>query len=131
MTELNNVAYLKEARKALRNGATKAEQRFWQYTKGSQLAGRKFRRQHSVGHFILDFYCPSERLAIELDGGIHLQPAVRDYDLERQDAIEALGIRVLRFSNDDVLHNWLTVRATILAHFQPPPGPLLQQEGEQ
>ena len=131
MTELNNVSYLKTVRKALRNGATPAEERFWYYAKGSQLAGKKFRRQHSVGNFVLDFYCPSERLAIELDGEIHNRPDVRDYDLERQEAIESLGIRVLRFPNEAVMRDWLTVRKTILAHFQlPPPNPLLGKEGE-
>ncbi|GAB3766895.1 hypothetical protein GCM10028817_50940 [Spirosoma pomorum] len=81
--QLNNLKILKPVRQALRNDATEAEKRLWQYLKGSQLDGRKFRRQHSVGLFILDFYCPGERVAVELDGIVHDQPNVRSYDEER------------------------------------------------
>lgn len=68
---INNLPALRFFRKALRHNLTPAEAKLWTLLKGSQLAGRKFRRQHSVGNFILDFYCPSERLAIELDGAVH------------------------------------------------------------
>ena len=84
--QLNNVKVLKPIRQALRNDATAAEKQLWQFLKGSQLSGRKFRRQHSVGYFILDFYCPSEQLAIELDGmfmiRLKLKPMIQN-DRER------------------------------------------------
>ncbi len=72
---LHNRKYLKENRKMLRSNLTPAEAELWKHLKSSQLYGRKFRRQHSIGNFILDFYCPSEKLAIELDGQIHVHSA--------------------------------------------------------
>ncbi|MCX6216980.1 endonuclease domain-containing protein [Spirosoma sp.] len=92
-------------RKTLRNGATEAEAILWQNLKGRQLLGRKFRRQHSVGLFVLDFYCPSERLAIELDGEVHNTIESRIYDEERQKAIETLDVRIIRFRNNGVLED--------------------------
>ncbi|MHA6250128.1 endonuclease domain-containing protein [Pontibacter sp. CAU 1760] len=64
---LHNRKYLKENRRELRHNLTPAEAELWKHLQGSQLAGRKFRRQHSIGNFILDFYCSSEKMAIELD----------------------------------------------------------------
>lgn len=103
--QLNNLKRLTPIRKELRNGATETENLLWQHLKGSQLAGRKFRRQHSIGLFVLDFYCPSERLAIELDGEIHNTTEIIIHDQERQKAIETLDIRVIRFQNREVLQN--------------------------
>ena len=114
--QLNNLKVLTPIRKELRNGATEAEVELWQHLKGSQLAGRKFRRQHSIGLFVLDFYCPSQRLAIELDGEVHNTPDAVIHDEERQKAIETLDITVLRFSNDDVLHSINQVLARIRAY---------------
>src|SRR5699024_1362377 len=67
--------------------------------------GRKFRRQHSVGNYILDFYCPKERIAIELDGQGHFEATQAEYDYERDLFLEAFGIRVLRFENKVVWDN--------------------------
>ncbi|WP_460950124.1 endonuclease domain-containing protein [Spirosoma daeguense] len=124
--QLNNLKILKPIRQSLRNDATEAEKQLWQSLKGSQLAGRKFRRQHSVGYFILDFYCPSEQLTIELDGHIHDTSEVKIYDSERQKAIETLGIKILRFRNDDVFQRIDYVLKVIEENFkgnQPPPTP--------
>jgi len=71
---LNNINYLKDTRKYLRNNLTEAESLLWEVLKGKKLAGRKFRRQHSIGYYIVDFYCPSEKLIIELDGQHHFTP---------------------------------------------------------
>ncbi len=101
----------------LRNHATPAERALWQMLKGSRLEGRKFRRQHSVGSFILDFYCPAERLAVELDGAVHDDPARQSYDAERQRELEAFGVRVLRFENRAVLEAPDTVLAAIAEAF--------------
>ena len=117
--QLNNLKLLTPVRKELRNGATETEDILWQQLKGSQLAGRKFRRQHSIGFFVLDFYCPSERLAVELDGTVHDVADVKIYDEERQKAIESLQITVIRFQNTDVIHNISHVLATIQQHFRP------------
>jgi very-short-patch-repair endonuclease len=78
---------------------TPAEARFWTMVKGSRVEGRKFRRQHGVGPFILDFYCPAERLAVELDGEVHFSDASREYDRERKLFLNHFGILVLSFEN--------------------------------
>jgi very-short-patch-repair endonuclease len=100
--KLHNRNYLKENRKELRGNLTPAEAELWRYLKDSQLEGRKFRRQHSVGHYILDFYCPSAKLAIELDGQVHFNTFAAHSDLERDQSLQQLGIKVLRFENKDV-----------------------------
>lgn len=64
--------------------------------------GYKFRRQHGIGPYIVDFYCPNLRLAIELDGGHHFEPKQRAYDRERQRYIESLGVKVVRYTNADI-----------------------------
>lgn len=69
---------------------------------GRTLAGKKFRRQHSVGFYILDFYCPAERLCIELDGAEHFTGSGMAYDEERTLFLKSLNIRVLRFENKEV-----------------------------
>jgi very-short-patch-repair endonuclease len=66
--QVNNRPELKQIRRELRHNLTPAEATLWRCLQNKQLAGRKFRRQHSVGSYVLDFYCPSEMLAIELDG---------------------------------------------------------------
>ncbi len=70
--------------------------------KGSNLEGRKFRRQHSVGIYILDFYCPDEPLAIELDGASHDGPLAELHDMKRGRYLREQGIKVIRFENDFV-----------------------------
>jgi len=76
---LNNLPELAGFRRKLRNALTPAEARLWTLLKRAAL-GRKFRRQHSVGRYILDFYCPSEKLAVELDGEDHFMPWGITYD---------------------------------------------------
>lgn len=71
--------------------------------KGRQLAGVKFRRQYGVGPFVIDFYCPEFKLAIEVDGHSHESPEAKKHDAERQKAIEHYGIRFLRFTDEEAL----------------------------
>ena len=80
----------------------------------SNLGGYKFRRQHSVGAFVLDFYCPSEKLAVELDGDSHFTDNAIEYDRERTAYLNALNIKVLRFLNTDVYDNLNAVCERIL-----------------
>lgn len=80
----------------------------------SNLEGYKFRRQHSVGAYILDFYCPSESLAVELDGDSHFTDEAIEYDRERTAYLNALNIKVLRFLNTDVYDNLNAVSERIL-----------------
>jgi len=102
---INNLPHLKTFRKELRNNLTPAEAKLWTYLQNSQLEGRKFRRQHSVANYILDFYCPSEKLAIELDGEVHNNVEQAEYDRERDLFLLATGIKVLRFENRVVFEN--------------------------
>jgi very-short-patch-repair endonuclease len=96
---LHNKSELKEYRKNLRNNLTPAEALLWKALKGKQLEGRKFRRQHSIGNYIIDFYCPSEKLAIELDGQPHFTIHGATKDKKRTAFLNKNGIRVLRFEN--------------------------------
>ena len=84
---------------------TPAEARFWTIVRDSGLDGRKFRRQHSVGRYILDFYCPSERLGIELDGKPHFNDLTAIYDQERTWFLERYRIKIIRFENKWVFEN--------------------------
>ena len=115
MVRMHNRPEQKIVRKHLRNHSTKAEIILWQHLKANQINGLKFRRQHGLGNYILDFYCPEKRLAIELDGKVHGFEDKTIHDKERQAAIESLGIKVLRFYNDDILLNIQGVLKTILA----------------
>lgn len=90
--KINNLPYLKTFRCKLRNNLKPAEAKLWTYLQRKQLDGRKFRRQHSIGNYIVDFYCPSERLAIELDGQGHYTPAGQEYDTERTMFLNQFGI---------------------------------------
>lgn len=97
-----NNKYLKEARQSLRNKLTPEEVILWNRLKNSHL-GYKFRRQHSIGRFITDFYCPEKKLVIELDGSQHLDNI--EYDIERSEYFESMEIKVLRFWNNDINKN--------------------------
>jgi len=96
---LNNLPPLRTFRKQLRSNLTPAEARLWSMVKNSQLDGRKFRRQHSFTGYILDFYCSSEKLGIELDGEVHFNERAAQYDYERDLFLLYFGVRVLRFEN--------------------------------
>ncbi len=74
----------------------------WERLRNRQVDGYKFRRQYSVGAFVVDFYCPELKLAIEVDGDSHLRDGAPEYDVERQLFLEAKGIRVLRVTNEQV-----------------------------
>ena len=111
---IHNRSLLKQRRKTLRNEATSAERALWMQLKQSRLNGYKFRRQHSVGQYILDFYCPAVRLCVELDGESHLEDDAIEYDKQRTVYLQSLNIRVLRFLNTDVYKNISAVCERIL-----------------
>jgi very-short-patch-repair endonuclease len=114
VTRLSNVQKLKAFRRELRSALTLAEVRLWGVLKNSQLAGRKFRRQHSVGPYILDFYCPAEQLAIELDGSAHDSEVAEIRDGARDAYLNKLGIRVVHYENRHVMTNLEGVLQDIL-----------------
>lgn len=89
----------------LRRDATKAEKKLWYALQRGQLAGLSFRRQHPLGSYIVDFYCPAIRLAIEVDGGQHNQHRHQADDERRSQRLRSKGVTVLRFWNNDVLGN--------------------------
>ena len=106
----------------LRTNATEAEQRIWYFLRNRQFERFKFRRQHPIGVYIVDFVCLEQKLVIELDGGQHTGQA--KYDERRTKALLDKGFRVLRFWNNDVLNNTDAVLETILAALNAGPSPL-------
>lgn len=91
----------------------------WIALQNKQLENRKFRRQHSIGNYIVDFYCPSEKLAIELDGAEHFTLEGSDYDFNRDKYLNSLGIKVLRFENKNIFNNLEAVLEQIKSSFNP------------
>jgi very-short-patch-repair endonuclease len=108
---------LKEQRRTLRQEMTPAEARLWSLLKGKRLDGRKFRRQQSLGPYIVDFYCSAESLVIELDGEVHNDSMRREYDAGRQEYLQDLGLKVIRFENRQVFEDMENVIAGIRRHF--------------
>ena len=101
----------------LRKNPTDAEDKLWQSIRNKQLDGRKFRRQVAIGAFIVDFYCASEHLVVEVDGPIH--ESRREADQARQQLIESLGIRFVRFTNDQVANHLQHALEKIRAAYLP------------
>ena len=97
--KIHNREELRTFRKDLRNNLTSAEAFLWKYLQKRKLDGRKFRRQQSIGNYIVDFYCPSENLIIELDGEVHNNLLAEEKDLKRTQFLESLGYKVIRFEN--------------------------------
>jgi len=96
---------LKQTRKALRKNMTDAEIVLWSHLKGKQLYGHKFRRQYSIEKYIVDFYCPKLRLAIEVDGSQHNSEKNFKLDEKRTIFLSEQNITVIRFWNHEVLQN--------------------------
>jgi very-short-patch-repair endonuclease len=103
MKFLRNDPAFKQRRQKLRHFQTEAEKTFWAHIRNRQFCELKFFRQYSIGPYILDFYCPTLKLAVELDGGQHTESENREYDDARSEYLIAWGIGVMRFWNHDVL----------------------------
>jgi very-short-patch-repair endonuclease len=103
-----------ENAKNLRRNETPAEKILWQYLRNRQLNGMKFRRQHPIDKYVLDFYCHERKLAIELDGGIHDEKMNKLYDQARTTDLNDEGIQVIRFRNEEVLNNVTAVIKRII-----------------
>lgn len=117
-----------EIARQLRKMPTLSEDRLWQVLRGQQIEGRKFRRQQPIGPFVVDFYCASERLVVEVDGGIH--ESQRDADAWRQHLIESLGIRFVRVRAEDVEQNLPSVLEVIRTAVLLSTPPLWERGGE-
>jgi len=105
-------AKLQQARK-LRRAMTAEEKALWERLRANRLNGLHFRRQQVIDGFIVDFYCHSAGLAVELDGGVHATRA--DADAQRDSILSRRGVRVLRISNDEVQQDMDSVLARIAA----------------
>jgi very-short-patch-repair endonuclease len=113
MNIYNNPAN-KALRRNLRKNQTDAERKLWSILRAKQINGLKFFRQYGVGSYILDFYCPQCRLAIELDGSQHNEPINRRKDEKRSDYLRSQNINVLRFWNNEVINNFEGVEERLL-----------------
>lgn len=107
--------------RVLRRSMTDAEQAMWRILRSRHLSGFKFRRQHPIGPFVVDFVCLEYKLVLELDGGHHAMQ--QEADTERTSHLQHLGFRVLRFWNNEVLAEMEGVAARVLATLTPTPLP--------
>jgi very-short-patch-repair endonuclease len=105
MTLVFNRKKNQEKRRYLRKNMPKSEVLLWTKLKNRQMHEERFLRQYGVDQYILDFYCPQLKLAIEIDGDSHFMPGAEEQDKTRQEYIEAYDIRFLRFTNTDVCEN--------------------------
>ena len=120
---------IKGIRQHLRNNTTYSESRLWTKLRGRQLCGLKFRRQHGIDRYIVDFYCPELRVAIEIDGDSHYDEHGFVVEKQRENLIESLGITLLRFTNIEVNQNINGVLDKIVESGINHPQPLLEKEG--
>ena len=134
---INNKTELKPLWKQLHNYSTSAEAVLWTHLQKSQLQNRKFRRQHSIGNFIADFYCLTQKLVIELDGEDHFWDAGIGKDRIEENYLKSIGIKVIRFENKWVYADIAWVLEKIKAEFNHPwfyashkIGPLFEKAGE-
>jgi len=114
MPQIHNRKQLEPYRKSLRSNLTSAEATLWNHLKQNQL-GIKFRRQHSIGPFIVDFYCAKLRVAVELDGASHFTEQGMRYDEQRTLYLNRLNVKVIRFENVRVFDDLLKVLEEIRA----------------
>lgn len=103
---------------SLRNRMTPSESLLWEELRNKKLGGHKFRRQHPVLKYILDFYCHKYKLAIELDGSIHDTPEQIEKDKKRSLDLERKGLTVLRFRNSEIEPNIQKVKSAILSKIE-------------
>jgi len=119
--KLYNSSHRNQARH-MRANPTAAEKVLWQQLRNRQVNNLKFRRQHPVGSYIVDFYCAEKKLLVEIDGDSHLEQV--EYDIERTQWLESQGMRVLRFTNEEVLGSPVGAVAAILDFCEGKSGPL-------
>jgi len=110
---LVNTPPLKARRRELRNNPTAAEATLWKHLQRRQILGKRFRRQYSIGRYIVDFFCFECDIAIELDGAPHFGELGAEYDGERTAFLQSEGVRILRFENRIVHQNIEAVLDTI------------------
>lgn len=114
---IHNLTRTKQQRRQLRKEATGTEKILWFKIRNNQLS-YKFRRQHSVGNYVADFYCPEKKLVIELDGEVHGNELRTSHDLRRDDFLRQNGLKVVRYTNEQILKNLDAVIQDIINHCQ-------------
>ena len=120
-------------KRRLRSSMTPTEQLLWTKLRARQCHSFKFRRQHAIGPFIVDFFCPEQLLVIEIDGDVHARKTQRTKDLLRERHLRSLELRVIRYTNHEVLTNLNGVLEHLLAILtagSTSPSPLLTKEGK-
>jgi very-short-patch-repair endonuclease len=105
MTKHYNKTSEKEKRRKLRQNSTRSEDLVWRFLRNRQMFGYKFRRQYSIDKYVLDFFCPEIKFAVELDGATHHDPEQKVYDNKRQKYLEAYGIKFIRIPDEDLFGN--------------------------
>jgi very-short-patch-repair endonuclease len=113
-----NKRSLEDRRRKLRGNLTPAEATLWRLLQRSRLQGRKFRRQHSIGPYIVDFYCAEERLIVELEGSAHDSEQSAERDDSRERFLSNAGLAILRLENRHVFENPDDVLELIKQHFR-------------
>ena len=109
-----------EKAKVLRMHMTEAEKLLWSVLRRKQLQGCRFRRQHPIGQFIADFYCHEKQLVIEVDGGVHLEEEQKEYDEGRNHEMQHWGIKILRFTNEEITKDLDNVIGKIMKYLPLP-----------
>jgi very-short-patch-repair endonuclease len=137
MTTKKGVTKLLALRRRLRANQTSAEQLLWLKLRSKQIHGLKFRRQHEIGSYIVDFFCPERNLVIEIDGDVHATETHQINDLEREKHLKSLGLQVIRYTHDQVINNLDGVLEDLALRLSPdstspkplPLSPSLQRRG--
>ena len=125
---LHSKKILRPFRNTLRKKSTSAETAFWNLVKNRKFEGRKFRRQHSIGNYIVDFYCPSNKLIVELDGDSHGDYSRISEDITRDNFLQSKGYTILRFENRFVFQDPEYILKQIAGKLINHPGPDLPSE---
>lgn len=103
-----------EYAKQLRNDMTEWEKKVWEFLRKNKIYGYRFRAQHPINIYIVDFYCHPLKLVIEIDGEIHENEDAREYDKGREDELREFGLHIIRFTSDEVLTGFEKVKQNIL-----------------
>jgi very-short-patch-repair endonuclease len=119
-----------ENARSLKKVMTPSENLLWQNLRNRKVSNHKFRRQHPISKYIVDFYCNEAKLVIEVDGGIHFVNDNPEYDKFRTLQLEVIGLKVIRFRNEEVLKNMSKVLAEIRKHLTPASSPLGEGESD-
>ncbi len=121
--------YLLELVRDFRKNPTDTEKMVWECLRARRLNGFKFRRQHPIGRYIVDFYCHAAQLIVEIDGDIHDIPDQMEYDQIREEELRALDLTIIRFRNERIMNDLMQVLEEIASYLPSPTGRGVEGEG--